>query len=1126
MNKTIILIAVMLSIFTAFLVIESGDGSDGATEYINGHKYYVIEDADTAVYTDETLPAGVASNGGRIFIDCGSIKDGAFKNCKNVKHVYLEDTVKSVGASAFEGCTNLVSFDGEEGLTSIGASAFKDSGIASIVLPSTVNSIGQDAFRGCSRLSNSVLFGTNVKTLPAGVFMDSGIKVEDLRKVTSISNSAFTGTDLKVQVLSEGQSVKARNVPAVYVKDFVIEDIEIRSTLNAQDIWEYTLRLQVQEGISLMSRNSDGTYATFDSEGEIWVGTDHICSILVGTNDLHLEPVRYTIHFEDYLGMSDVIRRSGSGTYTMPSPAIGASVFKGWKIDGMTGYVTKLTESNFQTLGMNISPIAEFQEFTLLLDHSAVSSSSAYSSLPGSVKFTVNGTYPDLEDITGYEFSGWLEGSTFHSPGDTITNYSTHTVKSVWNAQMLNLTLVGADGSRTVQQVSAGTEVDIQSLSVDEPEAKRFIGWSRAENGTILTSNPRMDSDMILYSVFTDRPHHTIRYMDGTTVIGTQSGYEGRNVVIDIEDPSSEGKVFTGWRLGGSPVENGDTILLTGDIEIQSQWNVNTVNITYHIGSNAVMTYDYGDTATIDQDAGTNFGYVFAGWSTMENGSVVYTQGDTFIIKDNIDLFPCWISNGMLIVTLHDYLGRSVQTEIAPNGEFIIPSPTVRDGMAFSGWGIVQGGDPVYQTGQTLVITDSTNLYEVWTDVVEYEVSIHLHDGTVAVEKAIGGSSFKLPDVGVRIGYTFAGWAVSPDGSAVYRDGDTIRINGDIDLYEVWEAVPVFTVTVHSDPAVVNTAFTGETVSAALPSMAREGYSLLGWSTVQGGSSQYDCGSTVECRTDTDFYPVWEAMDVYTVTVHLSGSDIEQFTVYAGESITLPASMGTSDGRAHEGWTTGTDGTGRFYAVGSSFVPSQSMELFAYWSDPVTVKLILKDGDAVIQQINLTKDADFSISGIDDPSKAGYRFLGWSDSPKADGVTVDKTDVLSMSSDRILYAVWEALVKVTFHDGDAVSTAYYQKGSSISAPSWTRSGYRLTGWSHEPAGTVIGSLRANSDTDLYAVWEELNPNGGGTDVPNDPPKERGSGGGGGDDGTSIAIAFGLAVAIFVSALVLFQIHRS
>lgn len=96
-------------------------------------------------------------------IDVTEINDGAFRNCRKLTSVELNEDVTRIGDNAFSACTALTSIDFPESLVSIGDYAFYTSGLTSLVVPNTVQQMGRMAFAGSALTEVSVVSG--VKTL-------------------------------------------------------------------------------------------------------------------------------------------------------------------------------------------------------------------------------------------------------------------------------------------------------------------------------------------------------------------------------------------------------------------------------------------------------------------------------------------------------------------------------------------------------------------------------------------------------------------------------------------------------------------------------------------------------------------------------------------------------------------------------------------------------------------------------------------------------------------------------------------------------------------------------------------------------------------------------------------------
>ena len=92
-----------------------------------------------------------------------------------------------------------------------------------------------------------------------------------------------------------------------------------------------------------------------------------------------------------------------------------------------------------------------------------------------------------------------------------------------------------------------------------------------------------------------------------------------------------------------------------------------------------------------------------------------------------------------------------------------------------------------------------------------------------------------------RVSYTFAGWALTPDGEAVYTDEDTITAEvtekaNVITLYAVWEPI-VYNITYHTNGGTISSdydaTYTVEYAEIKFPSLTHDTYPLysdvLGW---------------------------------------------------------------------------------------------------------------------------------------------------------------------------------------------------------------------------------------------------------------------------------------------------------
>lgn len=82
------------------------------------------------------------------------IGEGAFSDCVNLERVLVPETVQIVSDTAFSGCENLKTIILPEKTSKIGWYAFRGCrNLSDLTLPSGIKEIGKFAFMGCRRLA-------------------------------------------------------------------------------------------------------------------------------------------------------------------------------------------------------------------------------------------------------------------------------------------------------------------------------------------------------------------------------------------------------------------------------------------------------------------------------------------------------------------------------------------------------------------------------------------------------------------------------------------------------------------------------------------------------------------------------------------------------------------------------------------------------------------------------------------------------------------------------------------------------------------------------------------------------------------------------------------------------------
>ena len=152
-------------------------------------------------YTGETdSPWDARRDIKKIFIESGvtSIGDYAFVCCSSLTSVNISNSVISIGDCAFSGCSGLISFNIPSSVISIGGNTFAScTGLTSINIPNSVTSIGEYAFCFCSNLT-SIDIPNSVTSIEMGTFVGSGLTSIDIPN--SVISIGRKGHDMRYAI--------------------------------------------------------------------------------------------------------------------------------------------------------------------------------------------------------------------------------------------------------------------------------------------------------------------------------------------------------------------------------------------------------------------------------------------------------------------------------------------------------------------------------------------------------------------------------------------------------------------------------------------------------------------------------------------------------------------------------------------------------------------------------------------------------------------------------------------------------------------------------------------------------------------------------------------------------------
>ena len=577
---------------------------------------------------------------------------------------------------------------------------------------------------------------------------------------------------------------------------------------------------------------------------------------------------------------------------------------------------------------------------------------------------------------------------------------------------------------------------------------------------------------------------------------------------------------------------------------VYALWAINptlSYNVNAPAGSNAPgtpasQTVPY-NTAAADKsgwaagDTGKIPGYRFDGWYTAPNGGNKYDFNTP--LTNNVTVYAHWVGNGYTV----RFAGNGATGGGTPDqafqyniGQNLHRNGFVRDGYTFTGWKRADNqqayGDGQWVTNLTTQPNGIVTMVAQWS---ANEAHIRYNPNPPAGKTTGGqgtpnwdGHTGDTPTIGQNgwtiDGYTFAGWATSPDGSgARYAPGARWTANGTLTLYAQWTPGQA-SLTYDGNGATggktdPQTGKTDEKINVRDNGFTRDGYTFVTWNT------QADCkGNAVKpnsewtLRGSSTLYACW-AGNAQTLTYHgngATGGNTAAQSGKTGDELTTNANGFTRDGYTFVEWNTKADGTGGHYGKGTNGVAKWTMlpagnDLYAIWqANPANIQY-RDDYGATGSTPDTTgvtgQNVTIAQNGFTRP---GYTFTGWARDRRTDPSLQPGGRYTLTPGTTTLWAQWKADPAHLIYNSNSGSTSQTRRTDgvvdqtlTVIANPFTRSGYTFTGWNTQADGRgkayaagngfrLVADAKSNpvNTTVLYAQWRinrvalKFDPNGG------------------------------------------------
>lgn len=577
---------------------------------------------------------------------------------------------------------------------------------------------------------------------------------------------------------------------------------------------------------------------------------------------------------------------------------------------------------------------------------------------------------------------------------------------------------------------------------------------------------------------------------------------------------------------------------------VYALWAINptlSYNVNAPAGSNAPgtpasQTVPY-NTAAADKsgwaagDTGKIPGYRFDGWYTAPNGGNKYDFNTP--LTGNVTVYAHWIGNGYTV----RFTGNGATGGGTPDqafqyniGQNLRRNGFTRDGYTFTGWKRADNqqayGDGQWVTNLTTQPDGIVTMVAQWS---ANEAHIRYNpnppagktaggngtpnwDGHTGDTPAIGGNGWTID------GYTFAGWATSPDGGGTkYAPGASWTANGTLTLYAQWtpgEAGLTYdgngATGGKTDP---QNGVTDQKVNVRQNGFTRDGYTFVRWDT------QADCrgkavnpGDKWTLQGSSTLYACWAGV-AQTLTYHgngATGGNTAAQSGHTGDELTTNANGFTRDGYTFVRWDTAKDGSGTAYGEGKNGVGRYTMkpagnDLYAIWqANPASIRY-RDDWGATGSTPDTTgvtgQNVTIAQNGFTRP---GYTFTGWARDRRTNPSLQPGGRYTLTPGTTTLWAQWKADPAHLIYNSNSGSTSQTRRTDgvvdqtlTVIANPFTRTGYTFTGWNTQADGRgkayaagngfrLVADPKSNpvNTSVLYAQWRinrvtlKFNPNGG------------------------------------------------
>jgi len=446
------------------------------------------------------------------------------------------------------------------------------------------------------------------------------------------------------------------------------------------------------------------------------------------------------------------------------------------------------------------------------------------------------------------------------------------------------------------------------------------------------------------------------------------------------------------------------------------------------------------------------------------------------------------------------YSSQSADVQTALTSFANLNPSFVNSGFSFVHWNTSPDGSGTsYADGSTYGFAATEVLYATWARI-NHSVTFVENDSpsdpvyssqSANVQTALTSFANLNPSF-VNSGFSFVEWNTESNGGGTsFGDGSTFSFSGSMVLYAIWSLIPTTTLSFESigGTGSIGSITSQEGGSTTLPSgsgISNPGFTFEGWNTTSDGSgTEYAVGATYVFSGDQTLYAQWSP-DSYVVTYSYNGGvpTVGSSTFVVGTTaLILPTP--TFSGNTFDGWFSAEVGGTLIGVGGASFVPMNSVQLFAQWSS-IAIDILTfnaNGGSGSITSFSGENGTTTTLPAIDGITYSGFAFGGWNTKADGSGTQYAEGVSLALVNNQTFYAQWTAgpsdTVSFDANGGSgSINPINGTPGSTITLPDQKgliHEGFELTNWNTSAKGSGTsypagqGFKLAGSIT-LYAQW--------------------------------------------------------